>query len=180
MRINVGSKNQTKIDAVIDAVKLYPKLFVAPEIKGIDVDIPLFGHPKSIDETVEGAITRAKKAFLDCDYSFGIEGGLMKVAGSQTGYMETGACAIYDGQKIYLGLSPAFEWPKKVFDLIISGKADGSQAFKLTGLTKHKKLGAMSGGITGVLTDQRLKREDFTKYAIIMALIQLDQPQYFI
>lgn len=46
MKISVGSKNQTKIKAVLDAVKLYPKLFPKPEIVGADVDAPLFGHPK--------------------------------------------------------------------------------------------------------------------------------------
>lgn len=179
MRINVGSKNQTKVDAVIDAVKLYPHLFPHATVVGVDVDIPLFGHPKNLEETVQGAIDRAKQAYQDCDYSFGIEGGLVKVPQASTGYLETGACAVYDGKKIYLGLSPAFEWPQKVLDLILSDKADGSAAFRQVGLTHHEKLGAMKGGITGVLTDQRLTREDFSKYAIIMALIQLDKPEYY-
>jgi inosine/xanthosine triphosphatase len=179
MKINVGTKNQPKIDAVIDTVKLYPKLFPKPEIRGVEVEIPLFGHPKSVDETIQGAIERARKAFKNCDFSFGIEGGLMKVPSAQTGYMETGACAVFDGKQIYLGLAPAFEWPQKMLDLILSNKADGSQAFKLLGFTKHEKLGAQKGGILGVLTDQRVPREDFTRYSIIMALIQLEKPEYY-
>src|SRR5258708_21465293 len=137
VRIHAGSKNQTKVSAVKDAVKLYPNLFPTPEVFGIDVDIALFGHPKNIKETVEGAIERAKKAFADCDYSFGLEGGLMEVPLSKIGFMEVGVCAVYDGKNIYLGLSPAFEWPKRVTDLILSDKADASQAFKHLGLTHH-------------------------------------------
>ena len=56
MKINVGSKNQTKIQAVKDAVILYPNLFPKPQIIGIDVNVELFGHPKSIKETIKVVI----------------------------------------------------------------------------------------------------------------------------
>lgn len=179
MKINVGSKNKTKIQAVNSAIKLYPNLFVNAEVMGIEVQVEEFGHPKSIKETVEGAMKRAKKAFSDCDYSFGLEGGLIEVPYTKTGYMEVGACAIYDGTNIHLGLSPAFEWPLKVNEMVISGEADASQAFYKLGLTKHKKLGAVDGGIIGHLTGQKLTREDFTKYSIIMALVQLERPELY-
>lgn len=179
MKINVGSKNQTKIKAVEEAVKLYPKLFPKPEIVGMDINVPIFGHPKNIKETVNGAIKRAKEAFINCDYSFGLEGGLMEVPFSETGFMEVGACAIFDGEKIHLGLSPAFEWPKEVTNLILSNKADASLAFKQVGLTHHEKLGAIKGGIIGFLTDGKLTREEFIKYSIIMALVKLEKPELF-
>lgn len=175
MKIHVGSKNRTKVQAVEEAIKLYPNLFSRPEVLGIEVNVPLFGHPKNLKETVEGAITRAKEVFTDCDYSFGIEGGLMEIPHSQTGYMEVGVCAIFDGKNVYLGLGPVFEWPKEVTQLILNGKTDASQAFKQLGLTHHEKLGAVEGGIIGFLTDGKLTREDFTKYSVIMALIYLDK-----
>lgn len=180
MKIHVGSKNQTKVQAVKDAVALYPRLFPNPEIIGIDVSVELFGHPKSIKETVEGAVQRAKNAFKDCDYSFGIEGGLIEVPFTKTGFMEVGACAIFDGTDVCIGLGPAYEWPIEVTKMIVSGKADASQAFNKLGYTHHEKLGAQPGGIIGFLTDGRLTREDFTKYSIIMALIQLEKPEYFV
>jgi inosine/xanthosine triphosphatase len=179
MKINVGSKNPVKIAAVRDAVRLYPKLFPDAKIVGIDIDSGTFGHPKNLKETVEGAIDRAKKAFTDCSYSFGLEGGLLEVPLTKTGYMEVGACAVYDGKNICLGLSPACEWPKEVAKLILSGKADGSQAFKQLGLTEHKKMGAVEGGIIGFLTKGRLTREEQTKQSIIMALIQLERSELY-
>ncbi len=179
MKIAVGSKNQTKITAIKEALALYPKLFSNPEIFSVEIDVKLYGHPKNIKETVQGAIERARKAFVDCDYSFGLEGGLIEVPLSKTGYMEVGVCAIYDGKNFHLGLSPAFEWPREVTDLIVSGKADASQAFKQLGLTSEEKLGAVEGGIIGFLTDGRLTREDFTRYSIIMALIHLEHPEHF-
>jgi len=179
MRIHVGSKNQTKLQAVRDAVLLYPKLFVLPEISGVDVSVELFGHPKNLEETVAGAVERARSAFGNCDYSFGLEGGLMAVPYSKSGFMETGACAIYDGKQIYLGLSPAFEWPKKVTKMILDGKADASQAFKRLGFTTHEKLGAVKGGIIGVLTNERMARENFMEYSIMMAVIQIEKAEFF-
>src|SRR3990167_10844578 len=179
MKINVGSKNQTKITAVEEAAALYPKLFPDPEIAGVNIELELYGHPKSIKETVEGAIERAKKAFINCDYSFGLEGGLPEVPFTKTGYMETNVCAIYDGKNVHLGLAPAFEWPRKVTELILSGKADASQAFKELGLTTEGKLGATEGGITGFLTHGQLTRENTLRDAIIMALIHLQHPEHF-
>jgi len=93
--------------------------------------------------------------------------------------MEVGACAIYDGKDICIGLGPSYEWPIEVTKMIVSGKADASQAFKQLGYTHHQKLGAQVGGIIGLLTEGRLTREEFTKYSIIMALIQLEKPDYF-
>lgn len=179
MKINVGSKNKIKIKAVEDAIKLYPKLFPKPQVTGAEVNVPIFGHPKNIKETVEGAIKRAKEAFKNCDYSFGLEGGLMEVPHTKTGFMEVGVCAIYDGEITHLGLSPAYEWPKEVTKLIVSNKADASQALKQLGLTHHEKLGDVGGGGVGLLTDNRLTREDFIRCSIIMALIHLEKPELF-
>lgn len=109
MKINIGSKNQVKINAAKDALKLYPDLIKNPIIKELDVDIKEFEHPKNIQKTINGAISRAKKSFINCDYSIGFEGGLIKVPKTESGYMEINACVVYNGSKTYIGLSPAFE-----------------------------------------------------------------------
>ncbi len=103
----------------------------------------------------------------------------MEVPFTKTGFMEVGVCAVYDGKNIYLGLSPAFEWPKEVNEMILRGEADASQAFKLVGFTEHEKLGAMDGGIAGFLTKGRMTREIQTKYSIITALIQLERKELY-
>ena len=179
MKITVGSKNQTKLAAVKEAIALYPALFPDARVEGVDITIPEFGHPKSIEETMRGAQERAKAAFRDCDYSFGLEGGLIKVPGSRTGFMETNFCVIYDGKQFYYGLGPSFEWPKKVTEVILSGKGDASAAFKQLGLTSHEKQGAVAGGNLGALTKGRVPREEQVKQSIMMALIQLEHPALY-
>lgn len=176
MKIHIGSKNQAKFDAVAEMVKEYP-LFFGADVVAIDVLVEIFGHPKSLEETVGGAEARAKAAFADADYSVGIEGGLMAVPGSKTGFMEVTACAIYDGKQMHLGLSSAYEWPKKVNDLILGG-LDGSQALREAGLTDHPKVGTAGGGIF-ILTHGRLNRKEFMKQAVMMALVHLENPEHY-
>ena len=178
MKIGVGSKNRTKVNAVSELLKNYPLVFKDIEVNEIDINIEEFGHPKNIKETVEGAINRAKQAYINNDFGFGIEGGLMEVPYTKSGYMEVAVCAIFDGKKIHLGLSQACEWPKKVIDGILNEGMDGSQAIKEYGLTNHEKIGE-HGGMAEILTKGRMNRTDFNKSAIAMALIHLENPEHF-
>ena len=176
MKIGVGSKNKTKINAVVETLRDCP-MFDGAEIESVDVQVEQFGHPKSLDETVSGAVDRAKQAYVNHDFGFGIEGGLMKVPQTKSGYMEVAVCAIYDGKQIHLGLSQACEWPKKVLEKILGG-LDGSQAMKAVGLTQHEKLGEHEG-LIGILTKGRTNRTEFNKGAVVMALMHLENPEHY-
>jgi inosine/xanthosine triphosphatase len=177
MKVGIGSKNITKINAVAELLQDYP-LFAGAEVAGVDVQIEQFGHPKSLAATVDGAVNRAKQAYVNRDYGFGIESGLMPVPQTKSGYMEVAVCAIYDGQQIHLGLSPAYEWPKKVLDKILHEGLDGSQAMKAAGLTQHEKLGEHEGFV-GIFTKGRTNRTEYNKAAVVMALMHLENPEYY-
>jgi inosine/xanthosine triphosphatase len=177
MKIGIGSKNNTKVNAVIELLKDYP-MFSGAEIVSVNVKVDLFGHPKSIDETVAGAVDRAKQAYFGHDYGFGLESGLMAVPQTKSGFMEVLVCAIYDGKQIHMGLSQACEWPKKAIDVILNKGMDGSQAMKVIGLTQHEKLGEHEG-LVGVFTKGRSNRTKYNKTAIEMALIHLENPEHY-
>lgn len=179
MKINVGSKNITKVQSVRDAVALYASIFPNAEVVGVEVNVELYGHPKTLEETVEGAKQRAIEAFKNCDYSFGLEGGLMKAPETQSGFAEVSACIIYDGTRFFPGYSSFFEWPPAVTQFILEGKGDASQAFKKLGYTEHDKLGNQPGGIIGYLTKQRTTREQFMLESIKMAMIHLEFPELY-
>jgi inosine/xanthosine triphosphatase len=181
MKINVGSQNVTKIQAVRDAVLLYPELFKDAEVTGVEIGIDIFGHPKTMYDTMHGAKTRAVAAFNHsaCDYAVGLEGGLMKAPETMEGFVEVNACAIYDGKIVYPGYSQSFEWPPAVTQFILEGKGDASQAFKALGYTEHEKLGNVPGGIIGFLTRQKTTREQFVLESIKMAIIRLDWPEWY-
>lgn len=172
MKINIGSKNDVKVEAVRETIRDYDFLLNA-RVTGVDADSDVSEQPKSIDETIRGAMNRAKNAFKDCEYSFGIEDGLMQVPNTKTNYMNICACVIYDGQNFHIGLSSAFEYPDEVTKLVFKEGLDINQAFYKIGLTKNSKVGSAEGAI-GILTHGRLLRKEYTKQAIIMTLIHLE------
>jgi len=137
-----------------------------------------FGHPITIDQIVKGAMDRVEQAFIDGDYGVGIEGGLMEVPATKTGYMEVAICAIYDGKQFHLGLSPGFEWPQSIIDLITKKGLDGSQAMREAGFTSHEKLGTAEGGIW-IFTNGKMNRKEYNKLAVMMALIHLENREHY-
>lgn len=176
MIVKVGSKNATKVAAVQNILSSH-ELFPGAVIKPVEVKVEEFGHPKSLEETIDGAKSRARMAFSNCSYSIGLESGLIEVAAAKSGYFETTVCAIYDGKAFHLGLAPSFEWPKSMVELILKGY-DGSQAFKQLGLTDHQKIGTAEGGIH-VLTHGKINRTKLNELAVTMALIHLENPDHY-
>jgi len=172
VNINIGSINKIKIEAVEEVIQCYHFLTGA-KINSLDIQSSVSEQPKSIKETVEGAINRAKKSFQDCNYSFGIESGLIEVPYTKKGFLKATVCVIYDGKEFHLGISPAFECPKNITDLILEKGINLSEACYKLGLTKDPNLG-QAEGIIGILTKGRVTRKDYTKQAIIMALIHLE------
>ena len=117
MKVNVGSKNITKVQAVEEALSDFPE-FSSAKVVSLAVDSGVHKQPKNIEQTVQGAMNRARNAFKDCDLSFGLESGLIEVPNTKSGYMDITMCAIYDGKNFHLGGSSAFEYPKSMIDLV--------------------------------------------------------------
>lgn len=172
MKINIASKNPVKVQAVKEVINDY-KFLSDAEIVSLEVSSEVSNQPKSLEETVKGAVNRAKNSFKDCAYSIGIESGLMKVPYTKTGNMNFCVCAIYDGKEPHLGLSSAFELPSKVIEEMKQSNINLNDAFYKCGLTKNKNI-ASSVGAIGVLTKNRITRKDYTKQAIYFALIHLE------
>jgi len=173
MKIVVGSTNLIKVAAVAESLLLYPHLAMA-EVLGVEAPSGVSDQPKTLPETVQGAINRAKGAFKDCDYSFGLESGLMAVPGTKTGFMDVCVCAIYDGVEYHLGLSSAWEAPKAVMEHMLKDGLDMNQAALKAGLTNDPKVGSAEG-LVGIMTKGRLTRKEYTKEAIRTALIHLEK-----
>jgi inosine/xanthosine triphosphatase len=176
MKINIGTKNEIKISALREVATGYDFLKNA-EVKGIGADSDVADQPKSLEETVRGAKNRAKAAFKDCDLAAGIEDGLMAVPGTFTGCMNVTVAAFYDGERYYLGLSSAFEYPPGAIKSVKRG-LDINQAFYKMNLTNDPKIGSAQGAV-GILTKGRWLRKDTVKQAIIAALIQLDNKNLY-
>jgi len=172
MKINVASINPAKVEAVRETLQDYPHLKQA-EVSGLAVNSGVPEQPLTLDETMQGAINRAKNSFQNCDLSFGIESGFFPVGKTNTGFMEVSVCAIYDGKNFHFGFSPAFECPDYVMKYINQG-FDLSQACNKAGLSDNPEIGTQQG-IIGILTKGRVTRKEYTIKALQMALIHLEK-----
>ncbi|RJQ35382.1 DUF84 family protein [Candidatus Parcubacteria bacterium] len=174
MRIAVGSTNAAKVAAVKEILADYPHLKDA-EIVPLKTESGVADQPLSLKETIEGAINRAKSIFEGNDYSLGIESGLMEVPYTRGGYMDVCAAVIYDGSEFHIGLSSAWEFPDtRITTLMIEGGKNMSEAINEVGLTQNPDIGAAEGAI-GIMTKGRVDRKEYTKQALRMALIHIDQ-----
>lgn len=178
MKINVGTGNVVKIQAVKDIVLEYSFLTDAI-ITSVPVSSSVGEQPKTLHETILGAKSRAIGAFNNCDLSVGIEDGLMTVPETKTGYMNVCCVAIFDGITYHLGLSSAFESPSVLTKLMIEDGIDMSAACKRAGLTNEEKIGNTTLGVVGLLTKSKINRVAYTRQALIMALVHLDNKEIY-
>ncbi|MBI2473512.1 DUF84 family protein [Candidatus Uhrbacteria bacterium] len=172
MNIRVGSLNKIKVEAVRELLQDYPHL-ASFTVEGVSVESAVSAQPKTLEETIQGAMHRAQAVFENCTYSFGIESGLMAVPYTKTGFMDVCVCVIYNGKDYYLGLSSAWEVPQPVTRLIMEEGLDMNDAAMRAGYTTNSNIGS-DQGLIGIVTKGRLDRKTYTKEAIRTALIHLE------
>jgi len=197
MIICIGSRSQPKISAICRAFSKYPEIWMnsgdyikymllskearlnSNEQKDTLSKVSL--NPVSLEEIIVGAKNRALEAYNyaleqagSCNYGVGIEAGIFPVNQTKTGYFDTSACAIYGTNQYYIGCSPLFEYPQKVVDRVLNGEEVGLMNDYFCDSGKGRK------GAIGILTSERLYRDDFEESAVTMALIQLVNSQLYI
>lgn len=177
MKIKVGSQNEAKIEAVKEILLDYSHLMNA-DVEGVEVSSEVSDQPLSLEETIQGAMNRAKNSYSNCDYSFGIESGLMAVPHTKSGFLDVCVCSIYDGKEFYLGFSSAWEFhDPAIFGLMIKEKINMSQVVNKLGLTKKHNIGS-ENGVISIATGGRMDRKEFTKQALRTALIHIDEHNF--
>ncbi len=162
--VNVGSKNPSKIRAV---EKVFKKIFKF-EIRVISFEVDSGVPPQPFeDDTIRGAINRAKKALGGGDYGVGIEAGLFWNDVAKE-YFDKAFCAVIDsyGNFTY-GYSGGFVYPPKVIEMVKSGMEVGVAIEKISGIPDIKK----KQGAIGFLSKGLINRTEFNAQAVLMAMI---------
>ncbi len=173
--INVGSKNPAKVEAVREVLESYD--FLKPfEMDYFDVFSGVREQPIGIEEIVLGSKNRAKNSFINCDYSIGLESGL--ISPYSDSFLDVCSCSIYDGNNFYSGFSEAFEIPRYIVKMIFEENLDLSQATRKAGLTNSEKIGNEKG-IINILSGGRFTRAGQIKTALKMALIPLENARLY-
>ena len=175
MKVIVGSKNPVKIKATKNILE---KIYGEIEVIGVNVDSQVPHQPFGKEETIQGAINRAKNAYSKYfDLSVGIESGLMDIPNSITGYIDLQWCAIFDGNKITLGVSAGFEYPPLVIEEVLKGREVGDVMDKVTGVDN---LGQKTGAVS-YLSKGMLDRTENTEQCVLTAMIpRMNEEIYFV
>ncbi|KAF5078614.1 inosine/xanthosine triphosphatase [Methanobacterium aggregans] len=174
MKVAVGSRNPVKIRATENVLKNFYKDI---QVYGVDVDSGVPSQPLGLDQTIKGAVNRAKNAHSrDVDLSVGIESGLMETPSSITGYIDLQWCAIFDGNRVTLGVSSGFEYPPGVIEEVLKGREVGDVMDEVTGISN---LGEKTGAVSH-LTHGLLDRVGNTEQCVLMAMVpRLNESVYF-
>ena len=175
MKIIVGSLNPVKLNATRNIME---KIYGEIDISSKDVDSGVPDQPFGLYETIKGAVNRAKKSYSsDVDLSIGIESGLMQTPNTITGYIDLQWCAIFDGEKITLGVSSGFEYPPEVVKEVLNGVEVGDVMDRITGVAN---LGTKKGAVSHLSKDM-LNRTENTEQCVLTAMIpRMNEEIYFI
>lgn len=121
-----------------------------------------------------------------CDLGVGYEDGLVPVEETRTGHVNFGCCAIFDGADFSLGFSGGFEYPLECSQRAVStGTPVGDTFDRVFSHATGSALpesgpSSLTIGNIGVLTGEKLTRRDYTRHAVVCALIQLRLPGLYL
>lgn len=165
--IVVASTNHVKIEA---AKQAFQKMFPQEElqVQGISVPSDVPDQPRGDEETLQGAINRARNAQKeapDADFAVGIEGGIEERGEEMTGF--AWAVVISKENILGKGRTATFFLPPRVSALVRSGKELSIANDIVFGVTGSKH----ATGAFGLLTGDVLTRTGCYIDAVVLALI---------
>lgn len=177
MIINVASKNPAKIQAVRETLSCY-SLFAPLELNSTDSNSEIPKQPFGFEDIGNGSKNRAKNCFCGCDYSIGLESGLVNLPFSKSRFYDVCIASIYNGNFHYFGFSAGFEVPKYLVDSITDSEIDLGEACQKHGLCADRHIGSRKG-LVGILTNLRVDRKLQIQQALQMALTKLEYPNLY-
>jgi inosine/xanthosine triphosphatase len=171
LKIAVGSTNPVKLQAAERGFSAL--LESAFELVTVEVDSGVAAQPIGTEETLSGAVNRARAALnviSGATFGIGIEGGLERL-GDDLLAMAWVVIVHADG-RMGRARSGAFVLPSEITALIAQGLELGDADDRVFGKSDSKR----KNGSIGLLTSDQITRADFYAPAVIMALIPFHNP----
>ncbi|MFL5608254.1 MAG: inosine/xanthosine triphosphatase [Gemmatimonadaceae bacterium] len=164
-RVAVGSTNPVKVGA---ARAMVHRLAPGAEVVGVAVPSGVPDQPWGDDETLRGAIARARAARVarDADLGIGIEGGVVAEADGGVRSCAWAAVVGRDGRE-GIGGSLAMRLPERVAQLVRDGVELGPAMDALTGQHNVKQ----GVGAVGILTAGLVTRQQAYEVLVAYALV---------
>lgn len=162
MLIVLGSENKAKLRACQMVVD---RLFPGASILCIKVPSGVSDQPKSDEETMRGAVNRARAAreAHDADFGIGMEGGYQQIGGQ---HFECGWMAVIDREgRVGLGTSARFELSQKIHERLEAGLELADVIDEIAGRSDIRN----QEGAMGVLTNGHLPRDMAYSHGLLFA-----------
>jgi inosine/xanthosine triphosphatase len=165
--VAAGSQNPVKLRAVRAG---FSDMLGPIKVTGVEAASGVPAQPMGDDETIRGAINRARAALAalpNAEFGVGLEGGVVEIGGA---LYCCAWCAIVNRTAAQIGLASTgrCELPTHVAELIRGGMELG-QASEIVFARTHTNRGQ---GAVGLLTRGRIDRASFYAPAVTMALVR--------
>jgi inosine/xanthosine triphosphatase len=180
-RVWVGSVNGPKVEGVRQAFGAYLSQAL---VEGIDVMSGVAEQPVGYEEIGRGARNRARAALSrgGGGLAVGVEDGLVEVDVLDRAVLNVGCAAVYDGERFSLGLSAGFPYPPEVAGPALAGEPIGplfDAFFARAGGGPAHEPSSLSVGNVGRLTLGALPRAEYTRHAVLCALVRFLHPDFY-
>jgi inosine/xanthosine triphosphatase len=174
MIVIVGSRSSLKIEATRIAFK---SVYNDVVVKGLPIKSGVSPFPTSDEETLNGAMNRAKWAAEVepiADFHVGLEGGLSRIG---EWFVVKHFAVVVKGKDVGLGISPGYVCPDRLYrSLVATSDVVGRKA--IDEFFKDHEILSRQGPI-GVLTGGRLNRTQALIEAVTCALTRfIDSTHY--
>ncbi len=161
LRVNVGSQNRIKVDAVRNVLD---RIFDEVTITSCAVTSGVGEQPWG-DETRTGAMARAAQALQDADLGIGLEAGVFD---TEDGLYDVQYCAVLDRRgRFTIGHGMGFRYPPEVAERVRDGTPVGKAFQDLYGWERDGK----KEGAIGFLTKGVLGRTALAEQAVMAAMV---------
>jgi inosine/xanthosine triphosphatase len=185
----LGTRNSAKIRGIQAAFTDVREALQAPDLSipetwTCQVDTGVSDEPWGFPSTVQGAQNRAHAAYAHLmggpalrtpEYlalGIGVESGFIDVTPVTFTLYNFDVCALFDGHAYYLGISPGFEYPRRLVRNIFLHRQPFQQARQYITTTADVE---QQAGLVGVLAGGLIDRPEMTRLAARLALIRYAQ-----
>lgn len=172
-RVAVGSTNPVKIGA---ARAVLERVTAGVQLSGVAVPSGVPDQPWGDEETIRGALARARaaRAVTDADLGIGIEGGVVAGDDGSVRTCAWAAAVTRDGRE-GVGGSLAMALPPRVAELVRGGMELGHAMDAVTGSENVKQGVGAVGILTHGLVTRQQAYETLVAYALA-PLLGVDEP----
>ena len=187
--VMLGTTNTAKIRGVQAAFTDMGGALQGPDLSvpgtwTCQVNTGVSDEPWGFPSTVQGAQNRAQAAYVHLmsvpvpraaghiALGIGVESGFIDVTPVTFTLYNFDVCALFDGQSYYLGISPGFEYPRRLVRNIFLHRQPFQQARQYITTTADVE---QQAGIVGVLAGGLIDRPEMTRLATRLALIRYVQ-----